>query len=39
MVVVVVAWDTGDPANLESLEDGRKKGNYKNATDNYIEIL
>ena len=29
----------GDPANLESLEDGRKKGNYKKATDKYIEIL
>ena len=29
----------GDPANLESLEDGRKQGNYKKATDNYIQLL
>ena len=29
----------GAPANLESLEDGRKKGNYKKATDKYIELL
>jgi transposase len=29
----------GDPANLESLEDGRKKGNYKKVTNKYIKLL
>ena len=29
----------GDPRNLESLEDGRKKGNYQKATDEYIKLL
>ena len=29
----------GDPANLETLEDGRKKGNYQKATEKYIELL
>lgn len=29
----------GDPENLETLEDGRKKGNYKKATQEYIELL
>ncbi len=26
----------GDPNNLESLEDGRKNGNHKKATEEYI---
>ncbi len=29
----------GDPDNLETLEDGRKKGNFKKATKEYIELL
>lgn len=29
----------GDPHNLESLEDGRTKGNYRKATAKYIESL
>jgi transposase len=29
----------GDFQNLESLEDGRKKGNYRKATEKYIELL
>jgi len=29
----------GDPDNLESLEDRRKQGNYKKATDEYIKRL
>lgn len=29
----------GDPDNLETLEDGRKKGNFKKATQEYIELL
>lgn len=29
----------GDPNNLESLEDGRKNGNHKKATEEYINLL
>ena len=29
----------GEPANLESLEDGRKQGNYKKVTAQYIKLL
>ncbi len=29
----------GDPDNLETLEDGRKKGNFKKATQEYIKLL
>ena len=29
----------GDPDNLESLDDGRKKGNYQKATNQYIDLL
>ena len=29
----------GDPDKLETLEDGRKKGNFKKATKEYIELL
>ncbi len=29
----------GDPDNLETLEDRRKKGNFKKATKEYIELL
>ncbi len=29
----------GDPDNLATLEDGRKKGNFKKATQEYIELL
>lgn len=29
----------GDPDNLESLNDGRKQGNYRKATDEYIRLL
>ena len=29
----------GDPDNLETLEDRRKKGNFKKATKKYIELL
>lgn len=29
----------GDPDNLETLEDRRKKGNHKKATQEYIELL
>jgi len=29
----------GDPDNLESLKDGREKGNYHKATNEYIELL
>lgn len=29
----------GDPDNLESLSDGRKQGNYRKATDEYIKLL
>jgi len=31
--------DHGDPNNLESLEDGRKNGNHKKATEEYINLL
>jgi transposase len=29
----------GDPDNLESLQDGREKGNYQKATSEYINFL
>lgn len=29
----------GDPANLETLRDGREKGNYWKATPVYIQLL
>jgi transposase len=29
----------GDPDNLESLRDGREKGNYRKVTKEYIELL
>jgi transposase len=29
----------GDPDNLESLNDGRNQGNYRKATDEYINLL
>ena len=29
----------GDPDNLESLQDGRKQGNYQKATPAYIQLL
>ena len=29
----------GDPNNLESLKDGRKNGNHKKATEEYINLL
>jgi len=29
----------GDPNNLESLEDGRKNGNHRKVTDEYINLL
>ena len=29
----------GDPENLESLQDGRKQGNYQKATPAYIQLL
>ena len=29
----------GDPDNLESLQDGRKQGNYRKATPAYIQLL
>ena len=29
----------GDPDNLESLDDRRKKGNYQKATNQYIDLL
>ncbi len=29
----------GDPDNLDSLQDGRKKGNYQKATSEYINLL
>ncbi len=29
----------GDPDNLDSLQDGRKKGNYQKATNEYINLL
>ena len=29
----------GDPENLESLKDKRMKGNYKKATEEYIDLL
>jgi transposase len=29
----------GDPNNLDSLEDGRKNGNHRKATDEYVNLL
>jgi transposase len=29
----------GDPDNLETLKDGRKKGNYRKADEAYIQLL
>jgi len=29
----------GDPSNLDSLQDGRSKGNYKKVTPEYIKLL
>lgn len=39
-VRTVAYWSVhGDPENLESLKDERMKGNYRKATDEYIDLL